>query len=58
MIFNRSGEKVFDSFNETTGWDGFYKGKEAPPGVYVYVLNVTFLDGENQRFKGAVTLLR
>ncbi|MBK8659246.1 MAG: gliding motility-associated C-terminal domain-containing protein, partial [Bacteroidetes bacterium] len=58
MVFNRSGEKVFDSFNENTGWDGFYRGKEAPPGVYVYVVNVTFLDGENQRFKGTVTLLR
>lgn len=58
MIFNRSGEKVYDSFNETQGWDGFYRGKEAPPGVYVYVLNITFLDGVNQKLKGAVTLLR
>lgn len=57
-LFNRWGEKVYDSFNETVGWDGNYQGKEAYPGVYSYTVNLTFLDGENRKYKGTVTLLR
>ncbi|MFN8322866.1 MAG: lectin-like protein [Chitinophagales bacterium] len=57
-VFNRWGEKVFDSNNTTIGWDGTYQGKDAYPGVYSYVANITFLDGENRKYKGTVTLLK
>ncbi len=57
-VFNRWGEKVFDSNNATQGWDGTYAGKEVPPGVYTYVVLINFLDGETRKYKGAVTLLR
>lgn len=58
QVFNRIGEKVFDSNNSTIGWDGMYKGKPSPPGVYSYVAIVTFLDGENRKYIGTVTLLK
>tara|TARA_R110002124_G_scaffold257384_1_gene423115 strand:- start:834 stop:1103 length:270 start_codon:yes stop_codon:yes gene_type:complete len=36
-IFNRWGEMVFYSKSlEAQGWDGNFKGKEAPTGTYVY----------------------
>lgn len=57
-IFNRWGEKVFESNNITEGWDGIYAGKDAMPGVYVYNLTLTFLDGESTKYKGTVTLLK
>lgn len=57
QVFNRIGEKVFDSSNSTQGWDGMYKGKLAPPGVYSYVAIVTFLDGENRKYIGTVTVV-
>lgn len=57
-VFNRWGEKVFESYNATVGWDGTYLGKEAAPGVYTYTAIITFLDGENRQYKGTVTLLR
>ncbi len=57
-LFNRWGEKVFDSFNATEGWDGTYQGQDSYPGVYSYVMLVTFLDGENRQYIGTVTLLR
>lgn len=57
-VYNRIGEKVFLSYNETRGWDGTYKGEPSPPGVYTYVAVLTFLDGENRKYKGTVTLLR
>jgi len=57
-VYNRIGEKVFLSYNENRGWDGTYKGEPSPPGVYTYVAVLTFLDGENRKYKGTVTLLR
>jgi gliding motility-associated-like protein len=57
-VFNRWGEKVFESNNTTTGWDGTYLSKDSAPGVYSYTAIITFLDGENRRYKGTVTLLR
>jgi gliding motility-associated-like protein len=57
-VYNRIGEKVFLSYNENKGWDGTYKGEDAPTGVYTYVAILTFLDGENRKYKGTVTLLR
>jgi gliding motility-associated-like protein len=57
-VFNRWGEKVFETYNTGTGWDGTYAGKDAAPGVYSYTAIITFLDGENRTYKGTVTLLR
>ena len=58
-IFNRWGEKVF--FTTSTngrGWDGNLSGKAQPTGVYVYQINVTFKDGNTEKYQGNVTLLR
>ncbi len=35
-IFNRWGEKVFETDDLDIGWDGYHKGKQQPPGVYFY----------------------
>lgn len=58
MIFNRTGEKVFQSNNITQSWDGRYNGAEAMAGVYVYYLELVFLDGDRRTYKGSLTLLR
>lgn len=58
QVFNRWGEMVYQSFNINAGWDGKYKGKEADPGVYVYVLQLTFLDSETKKYTGSFTLLK
>ncbi len=34
-IFNRWGEKMFESKDPEKGWDGFYNGKPAPVGTYL-----------------------
>lgn len=36
MIFNRWGEKIFESPALNQGWDGKYKGVLCEPGVYIY----------------------
>ncbi len=62
-IFNRWGELIFESFDQNYGWDGTYRGKLLPPGVFVYYVDVKFISGiappEYQLYrKGSVTLLR
>ncbi len=36
-IFDANGTMVFSSTRFTEGWDGRYKGRFVPPGVYVYL---------------------
>ncbi|MFN8300029.1 MAG: gliding motility-associated C-terminal domain-containing protein [Chitinophagales bacterium] len=58
-IFNRIGEKVFESNDIYFNWDGTYKGKEADYGVYTYVIRVVFIDGFTPKlYKGTITLIR
>jgi len=58
FIFNRWGEKVFETNILSTGWDGSYSGKTLPPDVYVYRVDVTYLTGDKEIFKGSLTLLK
>jgi len=58
MVFNQWGEKVFESNTQTSGWDGNYKGKAQPSGVYMYVCKVKLLDGTDLDKKGSVNLIR
>ncbi len=57
-IFNRWGEKVFETTNKEKGWDGTYKGKEADPGVFDYFLEVRCFNKVQFRKKGNITLIR
>ena len=40
-IYNVWGELVFESRDINQGWDGRYKGKEQPEGVYWLWLMIT-----------------
>lgn len=57
-IYNRWGEKVFETNDQTIGWDGTYKGKALPPDVYGYYLRCVCDDGSELFTKGNITLLR
>jgi gliding motility-associated-like protein len=57
-IFDQWGEKVFESNTQTTGWDGNYKGKALPSGVYIYVCHMTLMDGNKTEKKGVINLIR
>jgi len=58
IIFDRWGEKLFQTQTLGDFWKGVYRGKKMNPGVYVYAINATFLDGEQKFYKGSFTLLR
>ena len=38
IIYDRWGEKLWESFDQNAGWDGFYKGRKMQQGVYGYTL--------------------
>ena len=57
-IFNRWGEKVFETENSGQGWDGTFKGKPAENGIYVYQGNIVLLNNVTRPVKGTLTLFR
>ena len=64
MIFDRWGEKIFvqENISPSGGyagnWDGTYKGTKLNPGVYVYLVEVKFIDNRKILYRGSITLLR
>ncbi len=60
QIFDRWGELVYEGAS-LSGWDGVFRTKKALTGVYVYVINMVFLNDAVPRTvfeKGDVTLIR
>jgi trimeric autotransporter adhesin len=58
MIFNQWGIKVFETSDYNAGWDGTYKGKPQPVGVYVYVASIQLTDNTTITKKGSFNLIR
>ena len=57
-IYNRWGEKVFETHEQSIGWDGYYKGVLQEVDVYSYAVEATFINGQTVPLKGNITLLR
>jgi gliding motility-associated-like protein len=61
QIFNRWGEKVFETDQNNVGWDGTFKNNNAETGVYIWKLFYTTPNGlyiKKANASGEVTLLR
>jgi len=57
-VYDQWGNMLFLSQSPQKGWDGTYKGKLQPVGVYVYYLEAIMNDGQPVTKKGTITLLR
>lgn len=57
LIHDRWGNEVFRSEDQSTGWDGTYKGEQAEMGIYVYQLEVTCPTQEVYTAKGNISKL-
>ncbi|MFT6851213.1 MAG: gliding motility-associated-like protein [Sphingobacteriales bacterium] len=55
-VFNRWGERVYQTADFNEDWDGMIKGKVVKSGVYVYVLNAEGTDGQIYKLKGTITI--
>ncbi len=57
-VFDRWGEKVFESEDPGKSWEGTRNGKELDAAVYVYYISATNTQGEPFIRKGNITLMR
>ena len=58
VIFNRFGERIFETSDYTKGWDGIYKGKPQSAGTYAYRIVFTNIFGYISENNGTVILVR
>ncbi len=63
QIYDRWGALVFEHQNfpaseAALGWDGSINGKEATAGVYLYLIQVRFLNGVVTLYSGDLTVIR
>lgn len=61
-IYDRWGERIFSTSEfdgkNSAGWDGIYKGKKMPVGVYAYQIKATMVDNTEVLKSGNITLMR
>jgi len=63
QVWSRWGELLFAAKDvapnqENAGWDGFFRGKELPPGVFLWRAELEFVDEVVLSYQGDVTLVR
>jgi gliding motility-associated-like protein len=62
-LYDRWGEILFERLDfaandPSLGWDGTFRNELMLPGVYVYAIDLLFVDGKIEIVKGDVTLVR
>jgi gliding motility-associated-like protein len=57
-IYNRYGQLVYQTTDLEEGWDGSFGGERLNPGVFVYTVDYTLIDGSSGEISGNVTLLK
>ncbi len=58
VIYDRWGEKIFESTDMTYGWDGTFKNKVLSTAVFTYYVKAIGYGGDAIEKKGNVTLVR
>jgi gliding motility-associated-like protein len=57
-IYDRWGNLVTTLEDLNAGWNGDFKGKEAPVDIYVYKATATDINGKQLSYKGQINLIR
>lgn len=58
LLYNKYGEKVFESRAQNIGWDGTFRGRPENPGVFTWVIEYQFINGKSGVLRGTTTLVR
>ena len=64
IVYNRWGQKIFETHDYLTGWDGTMSGNELPSGLYTYVVSYSLADPANPgstngtKLRGTVLLVK
>ena len=56
-IFNRWGQKIFESADINKGWDGMFAGKKLPTGSYIYLVDYKTTSGNTKTARGTLLLI-
>ncbi len=61
-VYDRWGELLYEfgdfMVNDEAGWDGTFRGEPMGTGVYIWYLEVEYLDGMTESLHGQTTLIR
>ena len=57
-VFNRWGEKIYQTMDGMKGWDGSVRDRQADAGIYYYYVRIAMPDGNSKAFKGELLLIR
>lgn len=57
-IFNRWGVEICSFSDPSMGWDGKYKGKLVPAGVYFYVIKAKGSDDKKYNLSGDINVIK
>jgi gliding motility-associated-like protein len=58
VIYDRWGNKVFETIDQTIGWDGTYKNLPLAAAIFGYTLEAVLSSGEKITRSGNITLVR
>jgi len=59
QIFDRSGVLIYSTRNPYDYWDGRNKyGQMCPEGVYIFIIRLVNLNGDDKEYTGSVTLVK
>ena len=58
IVFNRYGNKVYESEDYKNDWNGTYKGKPLPDATYYFTIRFILINNDEVNLNGDVTILR
>jgi gliding motility-associated-like protein len=57
-VFNRWGERIYESRNKLDQWDGIFRKRKPQENVFVYIITFTGWDDSTHHRKGTITLIK
>ena len=57
-IFTSYGNIIFESDDQSRGWDGTYNGDEMPPTTFIYIVEAVDKLGKKYKMNGQVLIIR
>ena len=58
QLYDNWGVQIFSSDQQSIGWDGTYRDKEQPGGVYIYTFKGRTIDGKDVDMAGDISIIR
>lgn len=59
VVFNRWGELVFESYDQTVGWNGTYGGELVQDGTYIWQITIADIQtDEKKSYNGHINVFR